>query len=48
MDNPISNFLAAELHTTIRRRGLVVWLDPLGQYGGFVERLRASAPSTKS
>lgn len=37
---PVSEFLEAELRTTVLRRGVVFWLDGDGHYSAFVDRLR--------
>lgn len=41
----VSAALEAELRTTVRRQGIVCWLDPHGHYTGFVDRLIAARES---
>jgi len=38
-NNPVSAALEADLRTSVRRQGVVVWLDQAGHYTPFVEQL---------
>jgi hypothetical protein len=40
LGGPVSTALEADLRTTVRQQGVVVWLDGEGQYTGFVDRLK--------
>ena len=41
LGGPVSASLEADLRSSVRRQGVVVWLDQAGHYGGFVDRLKA-------
>lgn len=42
---PVSTALEADLRATVRKHGVVVWLDADGHYAGFVDRLMAARAS---
>ena len=41
LSGPVSAALEADLRSSVRRHGIVVWLDQAGTYSEFVERLQA-------